>query len=459
MENKCLCVFALLLSSAPLITAADYACTTNNGTITITRYTGPGGDVAIPGTMDGLPVTSIGVEAFLDNTSLTSLAIPGSITNIGRRAFDQCSSLAAISVDTANAFYRSVDGILFTRDEAVLVHYPPAKLGSSYTIPPTVVRLGAFAFSCNSNLASVAISDSVTNIGESAFSRCRSLTNVTMSTNLISIGPWAFMSSGSLTNVVIPGSVTSIGVAAFQGCSGLRAITVAPGNAFYSSVDDVLFNKNQSILIKYPEGKPGTHYTVPSTVTVIGFHAFRSSPLVTVTIPDSVTALGGYAFYGSLNLVEITIPQSVTNIGTYALPYCSNLASITVDARNPCYCSAEGVLFNKSQTMLLQYPGGKCEGSYTIPATVTNIGADAFYYATCLTNVTIPNGVTSIGDYAFWYCTSLGSLSIPDSVVTIGRRCILLLLSPGKRYHPRECYHHPKRCFPILRPEKYIFLG
>ena len=91
---------------------------------------------------------------------------------------------------------------------------------------------------------------------------------------------------------------------------------------------------------------------------------------------------------------------------------------ITVDALNSVYSSVDGVLFNKSQTTLIQYPGGKA-GSYTIPNSVTSIGDCAFDGCTSLTSVTIPNSVTSIGDCAFDYCTSLTSVTIPSSVTNI----------------------------------------
>jgi hypothetical protein len=95
--------------------------------------------------------------------------------------------------------------------------------------------------------------------------------------------------------------------------------------------------------------------------------------------------------------------------------------AIAVDALNPAYCSVDGVLFNKSKTMLIQFPGGK-SGSYTIPNSVASIWYQAFDFCTNLTNVTIPNSVTNIGDLAFDFCTQLTSVTIPDSVISIGRK-------------------------------------
>ena len=119
-------------------------------------------------------------------------------------------------------------------------------------------------------------------------------------------------------------------------------------------------------------------------------------------------------------LTNLTIPNSVTSIGGQAFWRCTNLTSISVDGLNPTYSSVNGVLFNKTQTTLVQYPAGIAATSYTIPNTVTSIGDGAFEYGARLTNVSIPIGVTSIGDYAFWACNSLTNITIPDSVTTIG---------------------------------------
>ena len=99
--------------------------------------------------------------------------------------------------------------------------------------------------------------------------------------------------------------------------------------------------------------------------------------------------------------------------------YCSSLSSITVDTGNLNYSSLDGVLFNKLQTLLIQYSIGKSNDSYTIPDSVTSIGEYAFYYGTNLTTITIPDSVTSIGKYAFFYCSNLTSITIPDSVTSI----------------------------------------
>jgi len=136
-----------------------------------------------------------------------------------------------------------------------------------------------------------------------------------------------------------------------------------------------------------------------------------------VTFPDSVTIIGYDAFFGCSSLTNVTIGDSLASIGNGAFAGCFKLTEITVDTNNPVYSSVNGVLFDKSQTTLVAYPGG-LGGSYTIPDSVTSIGDTAFWECSSLTNVTIGNGVTHIGDAAFEDCESLISVYFKGNAPT-----------------------------------------
>ena len=156
-------------------------------------------------------------------------------------------------------------------------------------------------------------------------------------------------------------------------------------------------------------------------VTAIAYEAFKERKnIIRVTIPSTVTSIGDYAFRECTNLIDITISSSITSIGDWAFLGCSSLTGITVDSQNPAYSSVDGVLFNKNRTVLIQYPIGKQEKSYTIPSSVTSIGEGAFIDCYNLESITIPSSVTSIGNEAFAGCTSLISITIPSSVTSIG---------------------------------------
>jgi len=209
-----------LLATTTILKAGDFSYTTNipdTNTVTITGYTGSGGMVVIPDTIEGKTVTSIGFQAFVSCANPAGITICDSVTNIGFLAFSS-RSLTSITVAAHNSFYSSVDGVLFNKDQTTLIQYPANKPGC-YTVPISVTTIGDFAFSCGS-LTSIAIPASVTSIGDKAFNSCTNLT----------------------PNVTIPISVTNIGISAFGYCTCLTAIMVDEDNPCYSSLDRVLFN-------------------------------------------------------------------------------------------------------------------------------------------------------------------------------------------------------------------------
>lgn len=403
-------VLALLLFLMPAVGLAQFTYTTNNSALTITGYIGPGGVVTIPETIDGLPVVGIGSYAFDAATSVTGITIPDSITSIGTYAFRSCSGLASVIIGAG------------------------------------VKSIGFGAFIECRNLTSVTLPPGLTDFQTYAFRACSSLASLTIPTNVITIANSVFFDSG-LTNIAIPRSVTSIGSGAFHPCPKLSAITVDALNPVYSSVDGILLNKSQRSLLQCPGGKTGT-YTVPQSVTnigesafsycgeltsvtlgtnvaTIGIQSFFSCPKLTrFTVPDKVTSIGSSTFAYCSGLTNITIGKSVGNIGSRAFASCIRLSEITVDVLNPSFASVAGVLFNKSQTVLLNYPGGKT-GSYTIPSGVTGMGSYAFDSSINLTGVVIPNSVTSIPVYGFAFCTNLTSITIPKSVTSLGDRAFV----------------------------------
>ena len=166
-----------------------------------------------------------------------------------------------------------------------------------------------------------------------------------------SIGDGAFYNCTSLTSITIPNSITSIGKNSFITCWSLTNINVASGNNYFSSKDGILFNKDKTTLIRYPEGSKRAVYSIPSTVRNIGEDAFSYSNLKSITIPDSVTSIGSWAFTYCDSLTSITIPSSVTSIGDFAFYHCYNLSAthytgtleqwrkISIGDRNECLTS------------------------------------------------------------------------------------------------------------------------
>jgi hypothetical protein len=269
--KKWIKIAGLLALMLPVAAPADdFTYITNaDNTITITKYTGSGGGVTIPDTTNGLPVTIIGFAAFESCTSLTNVIIPDSVTNIEKSAFWHCA-----------------------------------------------------------NLTSISIPDSTINIGDFAFSLCYSLANITIGNGVTDVGIEAFYSCTNLTVITLPGSVTNIARDAFSDCDSLTEITVDEMNSAYSSVNGVLFDKEQTVLIKYPTGKTADSYTIPNSVTNIAIRAFNKCGLTSITIPTNVTGIKNYVFSFCRNLTAIVIPASVTNIGDNTFLGCWNLKDV-----------------------------------------------------------------------------------------------------------------------------------
>ncbi len=280
---------------------------------------------------------------------------------------------------------------------------------TAVSLPNGLTSIGAGAFWECSSLTDVTIPAGVTSIGMLSFYGCYRLAAVTVvGSGLTSIGAGAFWECSSLTDVTIPDSVTSIGEQAFDGCSSLTDVTIPAG---VTSIGDCTFSGCRSL----------TGVTIPAGVTSIGEYAFNGCRSLTgVTIPAGVTSIGEDAFFGCSSLTGVTVPAGVTSIGSGAFSCCTSLTAINVASANSNYIGVDGVLFNKARTELIQYPAGKTESSYQIPASVTSIGDYAFRNCGSLTGVTIPTGVTSIGDGAFRDCYCLSGVVIPDSVTGIG---------------------------------------
>ena len=227
---------------------------------------------------------------------------------------------------------------------------------------------------------------------------------------------------------------TNNGALTITAYSGNAATLVIPGatNGYpIAAIGASAFQRRSSL----------TNVLLPDSLVTIGDSAFTSCfGLATINFPSHLTTIGSHAFDGC-KLTTVALSQTVTNIGYYAFAGCSALERITVDDLNLSYCDLDGVLFNRTQTTLIQCPA-RISGTYSVtntvtaigdgafsgsalqiialPAIVGNLGANAFANATNLTSIAIPATLTNIGLSAFAGCRSLLNVSLPDGVPSVG---------------------------------------
>ncbi len=278
-----------------------YTYTVKNGEATIAYCDESiSGDVVIPDTLGGYPVTSIGNSAFVYCTGLTSITIPDGVTRIGDEAFYHCTSLTSITIGNnvtsigdyafdGTAYYNNdsnwEDDVLYIGN-----HLIKAKnsISGAYNIKDGTKTIADGAFSGCAGLTSVTIGDSVTSIGDLAFEYCTGLTSVTIGNSVTSIGSRAFWGCAGLTIITIPDSVTGIGKAAFY--------------------NTALYNNDSN----WENG-----------VLYIGNHLIKAKSSVSgvYAIKDETKSIADYAFLDCDNLTSIIIPESVVSIGYKAFGY------------------------------------------------------------------------------------------------------------------------------------------
>lgn len=300
--------------------------------------------LVIPEKIEEKTVTALKDLGYI-NSTIKKIEIPAGISSIDVDTLRDCRSLTELNVDSQNAYYSSIDGILYDKAPSKLLFCPSKKEGT------------------------VTVPDQVKYIAKDAFRDCINIRGVTMP-GVLEIGEGAFTRSGVYT-LEISKELSSIGDSAFWGCYSL-SIEVEEGNPKYCSENGMLFNKDKTELYFCPGGEG-----------------------------------------------KVIIPSSVTHIGSAAFSIIARLDEVEVAEGNQNYSAENGMLFNKDKTELYFCLARK-EGVVDIPPGVTKITENVFQDHDYITEVRIPAGVEEIEDLAFYHCGRLESVTLPDTVKRIG---------------------------------------
>lgn len=392
---------------------------------------------------EGCRLKEIGKGAF-KNSKITEIELPEGVATIGDMPFEGCQISELVVPDklAANGFsalvaglvglkniqcrstcvnFKTVDGVLFSKDGSELVFCPTDKTVEVYTVPADVNKIGSYSFKDNSGIKAIAFADaesslaietyafqnaaieSVTlpkrlvSIADRAFSGCADLLTVTFEQDcrLSTIGNYAFEKCSSLGAISIPDLTTSIGIWSFSECSSLKTVDFGENSQLISIGQRAFSNCASLQSFTAPKlvtelGRLSTGAAVTLTTSTYVF--FSCSSLTEVDLSESgIAYLGLYSFQRCSSLENISLPQNLKGIGQYAFQNCVKLSEILLP---------EGLLSINGQAF------SGC-GQYS----------EKLGFKTGLTSITIPSTVTTIGSKAFESCAALEEATIKSSLI------------------------------------------
>jgi len=327
---------------------------TNLGSeIQITSWDGLSQSIEIPQAIAGIPVKSIGDQAFFGKTIITSVTIPSSVTNIGYQAFG-FSGITNIVVPSS---VKKIGGYVFAGCSSL----------RSATLSTNISEISEAMFYDCTNLQAIQIPLSVTNIANNAFMRCSSLTNIVLPQNLQSISYLAFMRATNLKTIHFPDSLKTIRFYAFQYCYSITNI-VLPNNietietrAFESctNLETIMLPSSLKLLgsgVFYNCKKLKSAILSASVIDLYegsDFGLFENcTNLSSVTIPEGITGLPTRMFSGCSQLEYLTLPATITNIAGGAFQGCPQLKGVYLLGNAPARSSD---LFANGTTNVIVY--------------------------------------------------------------------------------------------------------
>lgn len=416
----------------------------------------------------GAAVAKVGSNAFAECAVLARVTFSVATQEVDATAFAGCKALSSVTVPSANTYFKSVNGVLFTDEGATLALYPVALTNTVYTLPSGVKYIADGVFANNTSLVTVVLPEGIIEIGNSAFKDCTNLTTVNYPVSLRKIGDSAFENCNKLTNAKLNQGLHTLGAAAFRRATALQtaelpATLVSVGkNVFEGLEQGFTLSLDIPADTELPYGwnslwvNSGKTYrytvnrAVPATqgdykyvkrdgqVVLLAYTGGAEEVTVPSTIDGStVIGLNG-VFGGNANVKKITLPDTVEVVADGTFRDCTSLTSLVIPFAG-AYRGAKGVggllgfMFGYSEEAKIGWvkqpaSGGNYNYYYTnVPDSLTDVvltdctvvAHGAFGECRNIRNITLPEGLETIGAWAF-NNVSVRALTIPSSVKSVG---------------------------------------
>ena len=344
-------IFAVLTQQSE----EHFTYSVDNGTATLTDYTGTDTKVCVPETLGGSVVTAVSETAFAGRNDLTVLALPASVQRFAKGALADCTALTALQTPFPAEGYI---GWLFGAADAEQNNVQALRNIRNLEIVGTVIALPEKAFYGCGNLEAVLLSETVKTLGAYAFCYCEGLKYCNVD-RLISVGEHAFDGCKSLQTLIFGSSLTALGFGALYDCSGLMNLSIPfAGDGGEHSFMGYVFGATEIDFSK-------------------GFYPER---LRRVTILAPCQELGNFAFYECASLYEISLPEGLQTVGIRAFSGCVSLRSVTLPR-------------SVGQVKEAAFSGCTALASVTFLGTEGTVGINAFLGCTALTEATVPSGI------------------------------------------------------------------
>ncbi|MDO4413611.1 MAG: leucine-rich repeat protein [Erysipelotrichaceae bacterium] len=381
-------------------------------------------------------VTRIGNYAFYGENLTEGVTLPAGLKTIGKYALS--AKLTSIEIPG------SVE---------VIEKYAFGSSGlTSVVLPESLIEIQDEAFSSCTNLKDATINSTVLKtVGYRVFANCKSLEYIDLPDSVEEIGREVFCNSG-LIELRIPDSAYNWGFDILEGCNSLekliisdhcsggrsnalvdlpnlKEVEVSPLNQYFTDVDGVLFNKDMTLLMKYPAKHAGETYLIPASVTEIGERAFTTTAyLKQINIPSNVLTIGSYAFTSSESINNITFNEGLKYIKTNAFRGCTGIRAITLP--NSLEQCEDRVFKDCTALKSVDFGNGLTEISeemfvntgfveLAIPGIIKTVGLGSFEYCPNLKKLTLDEGVTTLQGRAFANNENLEKVIIAPTVTQI----------------------------------------